>query len=144
MVTFEQEDVNYQVPMASSSASAALTTHVVDEVYSVPSSAGRPGASSVHYHTADGPDQGLYAYERVQPIVGVGSLDASTDGPTDAPGPAGTEQPVEFEENGFVLTDEGNSLRIKSVRRGNPAYLNSVYVESEAVGDGAIDEDSSM
>ena len=98
----------------------------------------------MHYHTADGPDQGLYAHERVQPIVGVGSLDASTDGPTDAPGPAGTEQPVDFEENGFVLTDEGSSLRIKSVRRGNPAFLGSVYIESEAVGNGSMEQDSCM
>ena len=79
-----------------------------------------------------------------QGSVGVGSLDASTDGPTDAPGPAGTEQPVEFEENGFVLADEGNSLRIKSVRRGNPAFLGSVYIESEAVGNGSMEQDSCM
>jgi len=71
-----------------------------------------------------------------------GSLNESTDGLIDTP--AGTEDPADFQENGFVLTSEGDSLRIKSVRRGNPAYLNSVYVESEAVGDGAIDEDSSM
>jgi len=78
-----------------------------------------------------------------------GSLNESTDGLLDtaaaaAATPAGTEDPADFQENGFVLTDQGDSLRIKSVRRGNPAYLQSVYVESEAVGDGAINEDSSM
>ena len=73
VATFEQEDVNYQVPMASASASAALTTHVVDEVYSVPSEAGGQMASSGHYQTAGGPGpgslprQGIYTYEHAQP-----------------------------------------------------------------------------
>ena len=80
-----------------------------------------------------------------QGSVGGGSLDASTDGLIDAaPGPAGTEEPADFEENGFVLTDEGSSLRLKSVRRGNPAFLNSVYVESDAVGPAAMEEDSNL
>jgi len=84
-----------------------------------------------------------------QGSIGDTSLNASTDGllddtPAPAFAPAGTEDPADFDENGFVLTDEGSSLRIKSVRRGNPAYLTSVYVESEAVGDATIEQDSSM
>lgn len=52
-------------------------------------------------------------------------------------------EPDAFEENGFVLDQEGASLRIKSVRRGNPAFMNSVYSPEDTVGDATIDEISS-
>lgn len=54
------------------------------------------------------------------------------------------EDPMDFEENGFVLTKDASSLRIKSVRRGNPAFLQSVYLEQESIGDGAINQASDM
>ena len=73
VATFEQEDAYYQVPLASASTaaaastSAALTTHVVGEVYSVPSEAGGPVAGSGHYETAGGPGGGVYVHGQVQP-----------------------------------------------------------------------------
>lgn len=38
-----------------------------------------------------------------------------------------------FEENGFVLSHDGDSVRLKSVHRGNPMYCNSVYVSADDV-----------
>jgi hypothetical protein len=50
-----------------------------------------------------------------------------------------------FEPNGFVLSEQGSSVRVTSVRRANPAYRGtSVFSEAEAVGPAGIDEDSSM
>jgi len=49
-----------------------------------------------------------------------------------------------FEANGFVLSDEGDSVRINSVRRANPTFRSSIFSEAEAVGPAAIDEDTSM
>lgn len=73
------------------------------------------------------------------------------------PAVANTIAPLEgpdFEENGFVLTDDQNSIRLKSVHRGNPlaGMLSfserpstlSVYSEADVVGPAAIEEDTTM
>lgn len=43
-----------------------------------------------------------------------------------------------FDDNGFVYDPEG-SLRMKSVRRANPAYINSVYMPTDAVGPAGVE-----
>ena len=40
------------------------------------------------------------------------------------------DAPAGMDENAFVLTDEGSSIRMKSVKRGNPLYVQSVYMST--------------
>ena len=66
-------------------------------------------------------DDGIDAVSQ-QGSIGDIPKNASTDGLLDdahapAPAPAGTEDPADFEENAFVLTDEGSSLRSAWQRR---------------------------
>ena len=72
--------------------------------------------------------------ETIDAVSTAGSINSTTDS---------ADEPSDFEENGFVLDQEGASLRIKSVRRGNPAFMNSVYSPEDTVGDATIDEISS-
>jgi len=48
------------------------------------------------------------------------------------------------DNNGFVLTEKGDSIRIMSVRRGNPLYVQSIYDASETFGPAAMAEISEM
>jgi len=55
-----------------------------------------------------------------------------------------TVDPASFEENGFVL-DGDHALRVQSVRRGNPAYLQSVYSTNDIANtQDTIETDSAM
>ena len=68
--------------------------------------------------------------------IGAGSEGSSFDETADAVSQASAGST--FEENSFVLTGTGDSLRMQSIHRGNPAYLQSVYHEAETAGDDAV------
>jgi len=58
--------------------------------------------------------------------------------------PAYEEPDAAFEQNGFVLQDD-NTVRVKSVHRGNPAYRSSVYTGKDVVSNqDTIETDSAM
>ena len=51
---------------------------------------------------------------------------------------------VGMDENAFVLSDEGNSIRLKSVRRGNPLFVQSVYEDAPEHGPAAMAASTDM
>jgi len=57
---------------------------------------------------------------------------------------AAVTENLDFEGNGFVLDEEGASIRLKSCRRQNPAFTGSIYAPEDAVGVPGIEEDSIM
>jgi len=49
-----------------------------------------------------------------------------------------------IDDNAFVLTDKGTSIRMKSVRRGNPLYVQSMYVDSPEHGPASMAASTDM